>query len=456
MKQDTKHADLASLRIDRIDHSLAIPAKGSTVVRRYIFAGVIVLGILGGISAGAHRISPKPLEVRVTRAVTEGSAKPRVLLNASGYIVAHHKISVNSKVTGLVAWIGVEKGEQVKRHQELVRLEEQEFRAQVDESRGLVKSAEARLRELQAGSRPEEIEGLANEVAEASAIAENDRLTLERTKSLVGDGILSRQLLDDTTTRFETSSHRAKSIEQKYTLAKLGPRKEQVERARGDLLQAQGRLDFAKSQLEATVIRAPIAGTILERTAEKGELVTAQFASGTEGGPRGSVVALADLTDLQVELEISQDDFSKLQTRPSAVIRVDAFPDRKYDGMIAQVSPEANRQKATVQVRVQIAQPDTYLRPDMNATVEFVSADMPANSKPGTSALVPASAVHDRPGRPFVYIAAGDKVYRRDVHIVGEQAADLAVEGLVDGENVIITISADLREGKQVSIKGQP
>ena len=130
-------------------------------------------------------------------------------------------------------------------------------------------------------------------------------------------------------------------------------------------------MEYAKSQLDATVIRAPVTGTILERTAEKGELVTSQFASGAEGGPRGSVVDLADLNDIQVELDIAQDDFAKLSPHQEGIVTLDAFKDRSYKGEIAEMSPEANRQKATVQVKVQILQPDSYLRPEMNATVQF-------------------------------------------------------------------------------------
>src|SRR5439155_26636263 len=129
---------------------------------------------------------------------------------------------------------------------------------------------------------------------------------------------------------------------------------EEIARARGLMAQAQGQLDFAKAQLDATVIRAPVTGTILDRTAEKGELITAQFASAAEGGPQGSVVALADLNDLQVELDIAQDDFSKLSPHQKGVITTDAFPDRKYDGQIAELSPEADHQKATAQNKVPI------------------------------------------------------------------------------------------------------
>ena len=129
------------------------------------------------------------------------------------------------------------------------------------------------------------------------------------------------------------------------------------------------------------MIRAPVTGTILERAAEKGELVTSGFASTAEGGPQGLVVSLADLNDLQVELDIAQDDFAKLGPKQKGIVTTDAYPDRKYDGVISEISPEADRAKATVQVKVQILQPDSYLRPDMNATVKFLTDE----NKPATS-----------------------------------------------------------------------
>ncbi len=108
--------------------------------------------------------------------------------------------------------------------------------------------------------------------------------------------------------------------------------------------------------MDATVIKAPITGTILERAVEKGEFVTTSFVG--ERGAKGYVVSMADLNDLQVELDISQDDFAKLYMGQKSIVTTDAFPDRKYEGVIAEMSPEANRQKATVQVKVQVLKPD--------------------------------------------------------------------------------------------------
>src|SRR5262249_60887046 len=116
-----------------------------------------------------------------------------------------------------------------------------------------------------------------------------------------------------------------------------------------------------------------------ERTAEKGDLITAKIASSAYGGTQGSVVSLADLNDIQADLDIAQDDFAKLTPHQKAVVTVDAFPDLKWDGVIAEISPEANRQKATIEVKVQILNPDFHLRPEMNTTVRFIADENKSN-----------------------------------------------------------------------------
>src|SRR5579864_4578199 len=349
MAIDTKHEDLQSLRIDRSrDDSGGEPPAWA---KRYIVGGIAVVVLLGLIAIGYRLFAPSPAEVEVVRAAAEGSADTGgVVLSASGYIVAHHKINVNTKVTGRVKWIGVEKGDKVKEGQVLVRLEDDEFRAQYEQARGAAENARAYLQELEHGSRPEEIDQAQHNLDEARATLANDKLTFDRDKELWAQGVVSRQAYDDASAKFQADQQRVNSLEKAYRLAKIGPRAEEIARAKGALSQAEGQAAYAKSWLDATVIRAPVSGTILERTAEKGELVTSQFASQAEGGPQGQVVALADLNDIQVELDIAQDDFAKLGPKQKGVVTVDAYPDRKYQGEIHEISPEANRQKATVQV----------------------------------------------------------------------------------------------------------
>jgi HlyD family secretion protein len=283
----------------------------------------------------------------------------------------------------------------------------------------------------------------------------NDKLTLDRTKELAAQGVLSRQNLDDATGKFESDQQRVNSLEKAFQLAKIGPRAEEIARAQGALTQAEGQQAYAKSQLDATVIRAPVNGTILERTAEKGELITSGFASSAEGGPQGSVVALADLNDIQVELDIAQDDFSKLGPNQKGIVSVDAYPDRKYNGVIAQISPEANRQKATVQVKVQIQNPDEYLRPEMNATVKFLANDKQTTSTGPAGVFVPTTAVHDHDGKKVVFVAFNGKALMREVQVTSQRSGGLMVKGLVGGENVITAGPQNLKDGDKIKIKEQ-
>jgi len=349
-----------------------------------------------------------------------------------------------------VAWIGVEKGDKVKEGQVLVRLEDQEFRAQYDQARGAAESAKAQLDELQHGSRPEEIQQAVHNLSEARATAANDKVTLDRTKKLVAQAVLSQQALDDATAKYESSQQRVHSLEQNYRLSKLGPRAEEIDRAKGALTQAEGQAAYAKSQLDATVIRAPITGTILDRSVEKGELLTGQFASAAR-----PVFSLANLEDIQADLDIAQDDFAKLGPHQKAVVTVDAFPDLKWDGVIAEVSPEANRQKATIEVKVQILNPDSHLRPEMNTTVRFIADENKGVSKQALGAFVPSAAIRDADGNKYVFIAFQGKAMKRDVKILSQRSAGALVSGLNGGESVITTAPEGLKDGEKIKIKGQ-
>jgi HlyD family secretion protein len=465
MAIDTKHEDLQSLRIDRSQRGDSA-GEPPAWARRYILGGIAVVVLLGLVTLAYRTFSSDVPEVEVVRASVETSSSSDVgatVLSATGYIVAHHTINVNSKVTGRLSWIGVEKGDKVKEGQVLVRLEDQEFRASYDQAKGAVDNARAYLDELQHGSRPEEIQQAQHNLDEARATLANDKLTLDRTKELASAGVVSKQLLDDTTGKFGADQERVNSLLKAFEMAKIGPRQEEIARAQGALAQAQGQMDYAKSQLDATVIRAPVTGTILDRTAEKGELITAQFASAAAGGPQGSVVSLADLNDLQVELDIAQADFARLGPTQKATVTTDAYPDKQYDGVIAQISPEANRQKATVQVKVQVQNPGKYpdvqLRPEENATVKFLATpsanDTAKNTKEPSGVFVPTTAIRDRDGKKIVLIAFNGKAVAREVHITSQRADGALVDGLVGGETVITAAPATLKDGDKIKIKGQ-
>ncbi|MBV9074366.1 MAG: efflux RND transporter periplasmic adaptor subunit [Acidobacteria bacterium] len=453
MPLETKYGDLSSLRIDRAQKEPDEP-KWS---KRFILAGIFALVVLSLVALGIRLFSSSIPEVQTVRAQTISSSTPGdTVLQAAGYIVAHHTIDVNSKVTGRIAWIGVEKGDKVKAGQVLVKLEDQEFRAQVQQARGAVDVAKARLEQLQHGSRPEEIDQANANLDEARANLADAKSTLERTKPLVQQGVFSHQQLDDAQAKYDSALQHMQSLEKAYRLSRIGPRQEEIESARGAVEQAEGQLAYAESQLDATQIRAPVTGTILERTAEKGELVTAQFAAAADtGGPRGSVVTLADLTDLQVELDISQNDFAKLSPTQKAVLSTDAYPDREYKGVINEIAPMANRQKATVQVKVKVLNPDDYLRPEENANVRFLADENKhaPSAAASAGAIVPISAVHDSSGKRIVLVAFKGRAVAREIKVISQRSDGYVVDGLTGGEDVIVNAPSELKDGDRVKVK---
>lgn len=436
--------DLRSLRIDRTSR----PGKRRS---RWIGAAALLI-VLAALARLAYGWWFAPAEVRVAPVVRTGSAdaaEPEVVLNASGYIVAARKIEVASKVVGRVAWIGVDKGDRVKQGEILVRLEDDEYQAQLQQARGQLASLEARLQELLNGSRPEEIAAAKATLEEARAQLENARVTLERTRNLVREGVFSQQALDDAEARYNAQQARVAALERNYELVRIGPRAEQIASVRGQVEQARGAVRFYETQLANTVIRAPVSGTILERAVEKGEFVTTSFVG--ERGAKGYVVSLADLNDLEVELDINQNDFARLKPQHRGVVTTDAYPDRKYEGVIRQISPEANRQKATVQVKVKILNPDEFLRPEMNASVAFLG-DPPASGGPSRGQVsVPASAV--RGGAVFVF--RDGRALRRAVRTGVRRGTAVVVEqGLEAGELVIVNPPEDLKDGARVRAAG--
>jgi HlyD family secretion protein len=449
-------AELKSLRIDRNKKRSQTPSPWAT---GWILGGIALILLLSG-GFYAYGIMTRPAEVDTVRVRAQSSGDAvragDVILNATGYIVAAHKIELAAKVVGKVAWIGVEKGDLVKKDQELVRLEDDEYRAQLQQAKGTLANLQASLDRATNGSRPEEIAKAKADLDNARASEANAKVTLDRTRRLVDEGVLSKQNLDDAQAKYDGGAAQTLSFLRTYDLVKLGPRHEDIEAARGMVLQAKGQVALAETYLQNTIIRAPVTGTILERNVEKGEFVTTGFVG--DKGAKGYVVSIADLNDLKVEIDVNQNDFAKLGPRQKGIVTTDAFPDRKYDGVIDEVSPEANRQKATVQVKVKILHPDQYLRPEMNASVAFVSEAKPvergaAAEKP--SVVIPASAV--RSGS--VFVIANGRAVKRTVKTGGTTLLAGGVQGvriedgLNGGEDLIVSPPADLKDGARVKGK---
>lgn len=442
--------ELKSLRIDRSARRTREPKP---VLKLVAIAVVVAVAAIGALFAYQKLNAATAVQVvQVQSPVSASAAGEQVILTATGYIVAAHKIEVASKVNGRVAWIGVDKGDKVKAGQVLVRLEDDEYRAQLLQSQGQLANLEAKLKEDENGSRPEEIAKARADVNQAKADLADSKATLDRTRQLVHDGVLAKQTLDDALAKYDGDVAKVASLQHTLDLSVLGPRKEEIDQVRGQIDQARGSVDYAQTQLQNTVIRAPVTGTILDRNVEKGEFITTGFVG--DKGAKGYIVTMADLNDLQVELDISQNDFPKLGPKQKGTITTDAYPDRKYPGFVEQVSPEADRAKATVQVKVKVLNPDDYLRPDMNATVAFYNEVKPQTGDTAKRVIViPQGAVQNG----SVFVVVDGRARKRSVTTGGASEKGVLIEsGLIGGEDLIVSPPANLKDGQRVVVKSEP
>ena len=395
------------------------------------------------------------LQVRVPEgAVTESDL---VLLSATGYVAAAAKIELASRVVGRVAWVGVEIADKIEKGQELVRLEDDEYKARVAQEQGQLDAARAKLAELEAGSRPQEIAQEQAAVDRAKAELTDSELNYERLKGLDVSGAVRLRDVDEARTLAQSRKAQLDLQLQRLELVTLGPRVEQIAAQRAVVRQLEGSLALSQIDLKNTVIRSTIAGTVLERNVEVGEFVTTGFVG--DRGAKGYVVSIADLDDLRVELDVSQNDFAKVQVGQPCSVVTDAYPDKKYDGVVYLIAPEANRQKATVQVRVKVLNPDALLKPEMNATVSFLSQDALDKSRQSDAQAsvdrpairVPSSAVRDG----VVYVVEAGLAMRRTVTL-GSVNPSGEVEirrGLSGGEDVILNPPDGLSEAQPIRIK---
>lgn len=242
-----------------------------------------------------------------------------VALTVSGYIINRERIEVSPRFLGLVKWIGVKKGDVVTNGQVVVLLDDTEYKARLAQADGSVATAQANV-----------------------SIAE---LTFERIDRLAKTDIESKQALDD---------------------ARMA-----LEAARATLKEAQGAHQVARTYVEWCTIRSPIDGVVLEKLVDPNEMVTPQSFGGTRG-PSTALIAVADPKDLQVEIDLNEADLSKISLNQKCRVSPEAYLDRTYEGYVAEIAPEADRAKGTLQIKVQILNPDKFLTPELNAKVDFL------------------------------------------------------------------------------------
>jgi len=364
---------LASMRIDP-ERKLPKRAGNKRAVVLLLVGIAVGLGLATALKPPAAADAAKPAAETPAASAPAQPAEPKsgdVILTATGYVTPRHRASLSPQVIGQVVWVGIEKGDMVKKDQVLVRLDDRDYKATVREREAQVAAAKARLARLEAGPRAEEIARAEAEVLQVEAELLQAERTLERTRTANAAGIETRQRLDDAEGAFNATNARLAVAKAQLAELRAGYRLEDIEEGRASVRGAEAALEYAQLQLEDTIIKAPNDGTILEKLIEVGELVSPQNFGGTRGA-RTELLSLANLSELQVEVDINESDFQKIQPNNPARVVLDAYPDRSYEARIREIAPEADRQKATIQVKVAIDSPDALVRPEMSARVDFL------------------------------------------------------------------------------------
>jgi HlyD family secretion protein len=298
----------------------------------------------------------------------------KVVLESKGYIIAAHQILVSPKVSGTCTRLTIEEGSRVKKGDILAEIEDVDYRTDYERCIGEFGSAKQKLLELERGNRPEEISQAKAQLQEAEAQLTQLEADWNRIQQLRKNNVATAADFDATRSKYWAMQRQIERLRFAYTLMQIGSRKERIDGARADVETAQSNLDKAKWKLDNCKIRSPIAGTILKKNAEEGNLVNAIAFSGSV-----SLCEMADLSDLEVDLTIQERDVSRVFKGQKCKVRAEAYPDRVYSGVVSRLMPIADRSKGAIPVRVKLTVPreeeGVYLKPEMGAIVTFYKAE---------------------------------------------------------------------------------
>lgn len=308
--------------------------------------------------------------------VAQSLSEGKFTLESKGYIIPAHQILVTPQVSGRLMKLHIEEGMRVKRNQVLAEVEKIEYEAEMNRAQALLESAQQKLLELERGNRPEEIALAEAELAEISAQLPQLESESRRTKELRAKGSVSAQEQEKADSSYQAMQRRSERMGYALKLMKDGPRPERIAVARSEVAQLAAELVKAKWKFDNCTVRAPIDGTILKKNAEEGNLVNPIAFNGSF-----SICDMADLADLEVDLNIQERDISRVFVGQRCQVRAEAYPDRVYQGVVSRLMPIADRAKGAIPVRVKLTVPadeeGVYLKPEMGAVVAFLSRAEP-------------------------------------------------------------------------------
>jgi HlyD family secretion protein len=420
----TPAGDLSRLRIDR-----DAPPR-----RRWLPWALLVV-VLAAAAAGypsaraylAERRAPEVEVGRATQVVTTaGGSTDLPVLVATGYVVARRSSDVGVKTGGRLARLKFEEGTRVRKGEVIAEIEHADVDAQLEASRRAVAEAEAQL-------------------AQAVAGRDEDIRNLDRQRALMKDGITTDSALSGAQAAADVSAARVRSSE-------------------AAIASARARVRVTEEAIENTNVRAPFDGVVIKKRAEIGETVSPFGVAGQAAREGGAIATIADLTELEVQTEVSENSVAKLSAAMPAEVKLQAYQDQVYKGRLRQIFPSADRAKSIVEVRVTIVDADDHVKPEMTASVTFqeqrARTDQTSSRSPSTApqapvVLVPKRAVATQGGQPVVWVVTGGVAARRAVTLGADRLDQVEVKsGVMAGEPVILNPPAGLTDRGRVRIKG--
>jgi len=400
--------ELKSLRIERAP-SRSLPSWAAPAIAVAVLAALVVLGWK---VFGDRLFAP---EVETTTVALVTPAQGAQLLVATGYVVPQRKANISPRIGGRIAKLFVEDGTVVKKGQLIAILEDADFRAQLLQAQADVRSAEARENR--------------SEVAQQDA-----QRGFEREQIVQSKGVSTPAALDTAT-------------------ARLGTAKADLLASTAEVGAAKARVDVARANLDNCYVRAPFDGRITQKLTDVGEIV---FGFTSAGAGNGGIASLADFSTLQVEADVSESQVSKLKMGTPAEIILDAFPDRRYRGKVAEVRPRVDRAKATVTVKVAFVDPMTDVLPDMGAKVTFLTRELDESAqKAAPTPAVQPDAVVDKGETKAVFTVQPDGSVRSVPVITGAPLGNLVSlrQGPPPGTRLVRAPPADLKDGMRIKEK---
>ena len=400
-------ASLDELKIDR-------SRDGRPWVARIVWTLLVLVIAGGGGFAGWRWWAEASLPVVRTAAVRQTSAadgQPTVL-NASGYVTARRQATVSSKVTGKVIEVLVEEGMAVAEGQVLARLDDTTERSYLALAEAQLLASRGALAEM--------------EVRYGEAL-----LDLERQSQLLAERLIGQAELD--TAQAEADSLGARIVNQRELM-----------------VVAEREIDVRRTALEDTVIRAPFKGVAISKDAQPGEMISPVSAGG--GFTRTGICTIVDMESLEIEVDVNEAYIGRVSNGQRVVAMLDAYPDWEIPASVITTIPAADRQRATVLVRIGFDElGDPRILPDMGVDVAFLEVDQPVAEVEPDRLWVPADAVRREGDQPVVFRLRGDQVERRAVSLGIEDGADVEVTaGVAAGDRIVIE-GPPLADGDRVA-----